>query len=104
MSGRKCRTAPRSTWPVVPLRAAPALLDEADLAARLEHGPLDLVQRLDLLYPRLSGDLFNGQALAAQVRLDRLPVLHDDHGLALEDRAQPRQLEAEERREHLQQG
>ena len=46
---------------------AAALLDERDLTARLEHGPLHVVERLDLLNPRLRGDLLDGQALATQV-------------------------------------
>src|SRR3954468_6319388 len=50
------------------------LLDEADLAARLEHGPADLVERVDLLRASLGGDLLLGQPVASQVPVDHLAI------------------------------
>src|SRR5437660_1034759 len=71
------------------------LLDEADLPRRLEDGPSDLIERLDLVLPGLLGDVIGGQALAAQVLLDEPAVLDDHHGLALQDGAQPAEPEAQ---------
>src|SRR5690242_13303252 len=72
------------------------LLDEADLSARLEHGPPNLVERVDLLKARLRGDLLLRQPVAAQVLVDHLAVLDQDQRLAFEDRTQapetPRQI------------
>src|SRR3954452_3077844 len=47
------------------------LRDEADLAVGLEHGPLDVVERLERLLPRLGGELVDRHPLAPQVLLDR---------------------------------
>src|SRR5438105_399 len=81
--------------------AARLLLDEADLSARLEHGPLDVVERLDLLSTCFRHQLLGGQTLALQVLLDRLPVLDDDDRLALEQRPQAAEAKREKRRRHL---
>src|SRR5262249_25019772 len=74
------------------------LLDEAELAVPLEHGPLDLVERADLVEPRRFGQLLDGQALPPQVALDRLALEraarerepeHDPGRRNLENRARP---------------
>src|SRR5581483_6364740 len=78
------------------------LRDHADLAARLEHGPLDVVEGRHLLVARLDEHLVEGQPLPPHVPLDRLTVLDDDDRLAVERRPQARKPVAEERDEHLQ--
>ena len=52
---------------------------------------------------RLRGDLLEGQPLPAQVAVDHLAVLHDHDRLAVEDRPQPREAEAELGDEHREQ-
>src|SRR5690349_8331682 len=79
----------RGSRPWRPSRPSVALLDEADLTARLEHGQLDVVERLDLLQARLGAYLVEAEPLAPQVRLDRLPGVHDHDRLAVEQRARP---------------
>src|SRR5829696_3719581 len=61
------------------------LLDEADLAARLEHRPLHLVQLRDLLFPCLLLELLDRDPLARHVAQNRLAVLHDHDRLAVEE-------------------
>ena len=56
------------------IQATRAARDEADLAARLQHGPADLGERGDLLQARLGGELLGRQPLPAQVaRRSTLP-------------------------------
>jgi hypothetical protein len=62
--------------------------------ARLQQGPLHLVERGDLLQARLAGDLLGRDALLAQVPLDDLAVLDQDQRLRLEQRAHPREAPA----------
>src|SRR3954469_9123290 len=69
-------------------RARSALRDEADLPARLEHRPADLLERVDLLVTRLRRNLLRRQAVAPQVLVDDIAVLDQDQRLALEDRPQ----------------
>src|SRR6266576_5219991 len=69
--------------------AASLLFDEADRAARLEHGPFDLVERLDLLQSCLLHQLIEREPLILEIALDRLSVLHEDHGFPLDDAANP---------------
>src|SRR6185503_16587860 len=71
--------------------------DDADLTARLDDRPLDLVERRDLLQPRGLGELLDGQPLGAHVVLDRLAVLDDDERRGLEDPAHRLEAEAEPR-------
>src|SRR4051794_11656889 len=60
------------------------LLDEADLAVRLENGPLHFVERADLLLPHLLRHLVLGHPLAPEVVVDELPALDDDDRLTFE--------------------
>src|SRR5947208_7450243 len=79
------------------------LLDEADLAAGLQDGPPDLVERVDLLVACFRRDLLLRKPVAPQVLLDHVAVLDQDQRLALEDRPKrlkaPRQVR-EEYRQH----
>src|SRR5690349_23750242 len=61
------------------------LRDDADLAARLEDRPLDVLEVRHLVLARRLGDLLDRQSLPLEVPLDHLPVLDDDQRLAVED-------------------
>src|SRR5947208_8249367 len=78
------------------------LLDKADLAARLEDSPADLVERVDLLVARLGGDLLLRQAIPPQVLLDHLAVLDQDQWLSLQHGPQPLETPREVREQHSQ--
>src|SRR5438045_1681443 len=71
-----------------------ALRDEAELAARLQHRPFDLVERLHLLRPGLLHQVLHRQAFAAQILLDRLAVLDEDQRLPVEHRPEAGEAEA----------
>jgi hypothetical protein len=62
----------------------PRFLDERDLAARLQDGPLDLRERRDALRPRLFEYLVLRQPLALEVVADPTAVLHEHDRLAVE--------------------
>src|SRR3954464_2109604 len=81
-------------------RARSALGDEADLPARLEHGPADLLERVDLLVAGLCSDLLRRQTVTPQVFLDHVAVLDQDQRLALEDRPQRAEAPRGVREEH----
>src|SRR3954464_2715821 len=76
-------------------RTLPLVDEEADLAARLEDGPANLAQRVDLLDARLGLDLGERDPLALEVALDGLAVAHDHDRLAVEHGSQTREAEAE---------
>src|SRR5205807_8335381 len=80
------------------------VLDEADLAAGLEHGEADVGQVGDLLLPGRFGDLLDGEPFALEVALDHLAVLNDDEGLAFENRSRARKAVAEPGDEDLEDG
>src|SRR5207244_1934114 len=94
------RTLARALAPAVHVNQRSVLLDEGDLAGRLEDGPLHLVEPLDLLAPRLLHHVVERQPLGAQVALDRLSVLHDDQRSPLDHLLRETRLEDEERRSH----
>ena len=56
------------------------------LPPRLEHRPLHLVERRDLLEARLASDLLGSHPLLPEVFLDHLPVLDENQRLRLEQR------------------
>ena len=60
------------------------LADEADLAARLEHGPPHVLERRDPLDAGGGTQLAERDPVAGEVAVDRLAVLDDDHRLAVE--------------------
>src|SRR5918992_2385558 len=71
------------------LRPEVAALDEADLAARLEDGPLHVAHVRDPRQPHLRLDLVPRQAVATQVPGQQLPVPNDDPRLALQKPLRP---------------
>ena len=73
------------------------------LPLRLDHRPLNVFDRADLLLPRRLGKLFGRDALPAEVLLDHLPILDDDDRVALEHRPRPSEPEVQVRRSHLEQ-
>src|SRR5262249_4348332 len=80
------------------------LRDEGDLAARLEDRPGDLGERGGLLAPGRLGDLFDREALTAQVALQHLAVLHEDDRVAVQHASGPAEPVREPRGGNLEDG
>src|SRR5205085_9024853 len=71
------------------------LLDEADLAVRLDDPPGDLRERRDLLLAHRLADLVGRHSLALEVPVDQLAVLNDHDRIPFDDLAEARGTEAE---------
>src|SRR3954453_13175352 len=78
------RARERANW-----SAGGRLGQEADRAARLEDGVVDVGQIGDVVHPGLGGELPQRDPLAAQVDVERPAVLDEDHALAVDHRADP---------------
>lgn len=68
---------------------------DADVAIRLQDSPLDLIERLDLTYPRLLGQIVEGEPLAPHDAVNDLALLDQHDRLTLQKRAQAANTETQ---------